>query len=302
MKVNYLTLLAGATLVLLSAAAARAEESAATALAADANAAPAGPGDNGKHRARGAPRRRATPPPITKTPIRCGISLPAPGPGQCIPRARRPRSASTRSRAVLALLRRRRHLEQRRPQPGLQPPRQRQRYRRRAGCTTSARSVEADIDYRALPAPVVLQDSYAGWTTVSQLPRTAATPANSEQLSCSRNNLSPGQDYAIRVQEFKANFKGNLTDNLKWYVNTFGIDKEASGRSIPWACASTPTTPGTRPTTASTTPPLTTQPATRNADQCHVVSQAQHIDWQTTEVEPGLELRLGATDRRIIRT
>ena len=28
--------------------------------------------------------------------------------------------------------------------------------------------------------------------------------------------------------------------------------------------------------------------------QCHAVSQAQHIDWQTTEVEPGLELRLGA--------
>ena len=40
MKVNYLTLLAGATLVLLSAAATRAEESAASALAADANAAP----------------------------------------------------------------------------------------------------------------------------------------------------------------------------------------------------------------------------------------------------------------------
>ena len=39
--------------------------------------------------------------------------------------------------------------------------------------------------------------------------------------------------------------------------------------------------------------PSATQPATANADQCHVVSQAQHIDWTTTEVEPGLELRLG---------
>ena len=41
-----------------------------------------------------------------------------------------------------------------------------------------------------------------------------------------QNNLSPGQDYAIRVQEFKANFKGNITENLKWRVNVFGIDKE----------------------------------------------------------------------------
>ena len=30
----------------------------------------------------------------------------------------------------------------------------------------------------------------------------------------------------MRVQEYKANFKGNLTENLKWRVNVFGIDKE----------------------------------------------------------------------------
>ena len=82
-KVNYLTLLAGAALTLLSAAAARAEESAVSA-----------PGSGRQRRFR-RPRRAtaSTAQPVAaasgdtatyyETAIRCGISLSAPGPGEC---------------------------------------------------------------------------------------------------------------------------------------------------------------------------------------------------------------------------
>ena len=39
-------------------------------------------------------------------------------------------------------------------------------------------------------------------------------------------DLNPGQDYAIRVQQLKANFKGTLTENLSWGLNVWGMRKE----------------------------------------------------------------------------
>ena len=32
-------------------------------------------------------------------------------------------------------------------------------------------------------------------------------------------DLNVGQDYAIRVQELKTDFRGNLSENLKWRLN-----------------------------------------------------------------------------------
>ena len=111
----------------------------------------------------------------------------------------------------------------------------------------------------------------------------------------SEKNLSPGQDFAIRVEEWKANFKGCITDNLRWRLNVFGIDREgyrqvstlqhcsaAAGNGSNLAGGALPVG-GTPVPTADTN--LTSQ--------CHVTTQAQHIDWQTTEVTPALELRLG---------
>jgi len=38
-------------------------------------------------------------------------------------------------------------------------------------------------------------------------------------------DLNLGQDYAIRVQEFAAKFQGHITDNLKWRLNLWGIER-----------------------------------------------------------------------------
>ncbi len=107
----------------------------------------------------------------------------------------------------------------------------------------------------------------------------------------SRNDLNPGQDYAISVQEFKANFKGNLTDNLKWYVKTFGMEKEGErqANAVTHCYDATPANVATYPKPFNG---FGSNAATNR--QCHAITQAQHIDWQTTEVEAGLELRVGA--------
>ena len=90
--------------------------------------------------------------------------------------------------------------------------------------------VEADLDYERFQHQLDAHDSIrAGTSTVNNRPgRNSHQPANRrpQHRLFTDNNLIPGQDFAIRVQECKANFKGNITENLKWRVNVFGIDKE----------------------------------------------------------------------------
>jgi hypothetical protein len=142
--------------------------------------------------------------------------------------------------------------------------------------------VEADVDYEHFLHQLGEHD-YAGFGpgphAIQQNPLNQVSNVN----LFVNDNQTPGQDYAIRVQEFKANFKGNITENLKWRVNVFGIDKEGDRQANAFAhCYQDLGVPN----------PATT-PATTLRDQCHVVSQSQHIDWQTTEVTPSLEWRLG---------
>ena len=39
------------------------------------------------------------------------------------------------------------------------------------------------------------------------------------------DDLNVGEDYAIRVQKFDARFKGDLTENIKWGLNLWGMRK-----------------------------------------------------------------------------
>ena len=111
--------------------------------------------------------------------------------------------------------------------------------------------------------------------------------------------MSPGTDYAIRVQEFKANFHGDLTDNLKWYLDTFGINKSGE-RSADTVSHCFPASASLIYPAAEPTTPAGYGSGVSSANQCHAVSQAQHIDWTTTEVVPGFVFRLGDLTLSII--
>jgi hypothetical protein len=89
-----------------------------------------------------------------------------------------------------------------------------------------------------------------------------------------KEDLNVGQDYAIRVQELKARFKGQVTKDLKVRLDVWGMEKE-----------------GTRQAVASTF--CFRSPDHYPGRKCHDLSQSQRIDWRTTEVKPVVEWDLG---------
>lgn len=96
-------------------------------------------------------------------------------------------------------------------------------------------------------------------------------------------DLNVGEDYAIRVQEFDAKFKGHITENLKWRVNVWGMRKqgERQADAMSHSCGSNPT---------------------GKSRPCHIGSQRQRIDWLTTEIEPALEGKAGPLTVEYSRT
>ncbi len=111
-------------------------------------------------------------------------------------------------------------------------------------------------------------------------------PANASGIFS--QDLNPGQDYAIQVQEVKANFKGQLTENIRWTVDVFDMEKNGVRQAnAPSQCyvihngIQAPFLPT----------PYGPNPAEH---QCHDLSQAQTINWSTTELTPKLEGTWGA--------
>lgn len=116
---------------------------------------------------------------------------------------------------------------------------------------------------------------------LANFPQPVADPANpGSYLPVSgeliAEDLNVGEDYAIRVQQLKANFQGDLTDKLRWRLNVWGLRKE-----------------GERQVTALADC-FDHQQIAGETRQCHVLSRRQRIDWLTTELEPGLEGKWGA--------
>jgi hypothetical protein len=107
-----------------------------------------------------------------------------------------------------------------------------------------------------------------------------AAPSTSRVLN--HNTMNLGQDYAIRVQEFNAKFKGPLGENAKWRLNVFGINREGERQASKLAhCYNDGVVPNNR---------------------CHVQAQSQHIDWRMAEIEPCLETTLGPVTLEYSRT
>ncbi len=85
------------------------------------------------------------------------------------------------------------------------------------------------------------------------------------------DNLNVGEDSAIRVQQLKVATQGPLTDNIQWKLKFWMFHKFGERQVNSMAhCFNTNLVGG-------------------SADnKCHVLTQMQHIDWLTLEVEPGL--------------
>ncbi len=289
MRVNYLTLLAGATIIVLIASAARADESAVSSLASDASAAPPAPSAT----ASVAPAPAATEDaatyyddsdPVRDFIIRAGAwGVHQTGSPTKVDEYQSPSSSpfwnadgiwSNGDQTVDFSATGSDDLDQNGRLHFYGGPR-----------------LEADLFYEEFPHQLD-QKTYPGWlTTVASPPVSNVNGPGFNVFS--RTNMSVGQDYAIQVQEFKANFQGNITENLRWHANVFGIDKEGFRQANDFThCFNSQASPIVNSVSGTTLVYSTGGPNNTVTRQCHAVSQAQHIDWQTTECDAGLELKL----------
>jgi hypothetical protein len=114
------------------------------------------------------------------------------------------------------------------------------------------------------------------------------TGANIRGQQILRQDLNVGEDYAIRVQELRTSFKGQLTPDLRIRLDVWGMYKDGERQvNSMQECY-----PHTYTNTDPSAPPPPPQ-AGGGTNHCHILSQAQHIDWQTTEVKPIIEWNLG---------
>ncbi len=105
-----------------------------------------------------------------------------------------------------------------------------------------------------------------------------------------KDDLNAGENYAIRVQELKANFKGKLTENLKWRLGIWGMRKKGERQvNSVGHCFNHP-----GGTDINGNPVF--------GISCHVLTQRQKIDWITTEIAPALEATLGSATIEYART
>ncbi|MCA9192252.1 MAG: hypothetical protein KDB03_10830 [Planctomycetales bacterium] len=102
----------------------------------------------------------------------------------------------------------------------------------------------------------------------------SGSPGPTDKVVSEDTNV--GEDYAIRVQQLNTTIKGQITPDLKWKLDLWGMRKSGERQANAMAhCFN-----------------INTPPA--GADRtCHVLSQRQQIDWTTLEVTPGLEARVG---------
>jgi hypothetical protein len=106
------------------------------------------------------------------------------------------------------------------------------------------------------------------------LPDNAATAKLPNNTYVAGQDLNVGEDYAIRVEEFRADMGSRINENLRFRVDVWQMRKfgERQGNAAAHCFA------------------LQANPNSRG---CHVLSQSQHIDWLTTEVTPRLEGKVG---------
>ena len=100
-------------------------------------------------------------------------------------------------------------------------------------------------------------------------PPSGGTRQSSNQVVS--DDLNPGQDSAVRVQQLKVGFSGPLTEHISWKLNVWEFHKFGERQVTSTAHCFNVNAVGTFPD-----------------NRCHVVGQQQRIDWLTMEIEPGL--------------
>lgn len=99
-------------------------------------------------------------------------------------------------------------------------------------------------------------------------------PSSGSGAEIVKEDLNVGEDYAVRVQDMRAAFSGNVTKNVKYRLGVHVLRKKGERQSL-----------GTHHGAPG---------GGFFCSSCHVLSQRQEIDWTTTRLEPAVEARFGS--------
>jgi hypothetical protein len=156
-------------------------------------------------------------------------------------------------------------------------------------------NVEVNADYQRFPHNYGHENlgEFPGDTPANlQAANSGTDPQNFQKGQFIRQDMNAGEDYAFRVQELKTNFKWRINDDLRVRLDVWGMYKEGERNATAiqecYPCTYSTTNPN-----AGIVPVQSNGTASPYAAHCHILSQAQHIDWQTTEVKPIIEWNLG---------
>jgi hypothetical protein len=132
--------------------------------------------------------------------------------------------------------------------------------------------LDANVEYQRFLRRLD-HDPLLDWPKLSDTPSPVIGQPEGSGLVA--EDLNVGEDYAIRVQELKADFKGRLSDKVRWRLNVWGMRRSGERQANALSnCFDHPDIPG--------------------SDRgCHVLSRRQEIDWVTMQIEPVLETRSG---------
>ena len=132
-------------------------------------------------------------------------------------------------------------------------------------------------------------DPFSDYVDYNQQPAAPlpAPPANFRDM---KEDLTVGDDFAIRVQQLNTSFKGRLTDHVNWRLNLWGMRKHGERQAA--AIAHCYTAPNATDVNGNPVGGIA----------CHVLSQSQRIDWLTAEIEPVIEGRYGPVTVEYSRT
>ena len=106
-------------------------------------------------------------------------------------------------------------------------------------------------------------------------------PGPPENFRGMREDLTVGEDFAIRVQELNASMRGKLTSHVNWRLNVWAMRKHGERQAVGMAHCFTAQNA------------IDTDGNPVGGVACHMLSQRQRIDWMTTQFEPVVSGKVG---------
>jgi hypothetical protein len=131
-----------------------------------------------------------------------------------------------------------------------------------------------------IPLTYVIDQNFINPTVFTTRGIQSNRPVTTNPTPVLVQDISVGQDYAYRIEQARGEVAENLTDNIQLRAQFFQLRKFGERQANAMARCFHP-------------PEFGTTGSLANIRACHILSQRQIVDWNTTEITPKVEGRWG---------